>query len=68
MKAEVGDWLVVDGVTIDQPEQRGLITEVRGPANGSIGFGRPVDGHQIPCFWACSVMVALLRCGRPLTM
>ena len=28
MKAEVGDWLVMKGFTIDQPEQRGLITEV----------------------------------------
>jgi hypothetical protein len=28
MKAEVGDWLVMKGLTIDQPEQRGLITEV----------------------------------------
>ena len=28
MKAKVGDWLVMKGVTIDKPEQRGLITEV----------------------------------------
>lgn len=28
MKATVGDWLVMKGLTIDQPEQRGLITEV----------------------------------------
>ena len=28
MKAEVGDWLVMKGFTIDQPEQRGLITDV----------------------------------------
>jgi hypothetical protein len=28
MKAEVGDWLVMKGFTIDQPERRGLITEV----------------------------------------
>ena len=28
MKAEVGDWLVMKGFTIDQPDQRGLITEV----------------------------------------
>ena len=28
MKAKVGDWLVMKGFTIDQPEQRGLITEV----------------------------------------
>lgn len=28
MKAEVGDWLVMKGLTIDQHEQRGLITEV----------------------------------------
>jgi hypothetical protein len=28
MKAKVGDWLVIKGVTIGQPEHRGLITEV----------------------------------------
>ena len=28
MKAKVGDWLVMKGLTIDRPEQRGLITEV----------------------------------------
>jgi hypothetical protein len=31
MKAEVGDWLVIKGATIDQPDQRGLITEVHSP-------------------------------------
>ena len=34
MKAEVGDWLVIKGFTIDQPDQRGLITEVHS-ADGS---------------------------------
>ena len=28
MRAKVGDWLVMKGLTIDQHEQRGLITEV----------------------------------------
>lgn len=28
MKAKVGDWLVIKGTTIDQPDQQGLITEV----------------------------------------
>lgn len=28
MKAKVGDWLVIKGTTIDQPDTRGLITEV----------------------------------------
>ena len=28
MKANVGDWLVVKGTTVDRPDQRGLITEV----------------------------------------
>ena len=28
MKAEVGDWLVMKGFSVDQQEQRGLITEV----------------------------------------
>jgi hypothetical protein len=34
MKAQVGDWLVVKGTTVAQPDQRGLITEVRS-ADGS---------------------------------
>jgi hypothetical protein len=34
MKAHVGDWLVVKGTTVEQPDQRGLITEVRS-ADGS---------------------------------
>jgi len=34
MKAKVGDWLVVKGTTIDQPDHRGLITEVHS-ADGS---------------------------------
>ena len=28
MKAKVGDWLVIKGTTTDQPDHRGLITEV----------------------------------------
>jgi hypothetical protein len=28
MKAKVGDWLVIKGVTVDRPDQRGLIAEV----------------------------------------
>jgi Domain of unknown function (DUF1918) len=28
VKAKVGDWLVIKGTTIEQPDQRGLITEV----------------------------------------
>jgi Domain of unknown function (DUF1918) len=28
MKAEVGDWLVMKGCIGDQPDQRGLVTEV----------------------------------------
>jgi hypothetical protein len=34
MKAHVGDWLVIKGTTVAQPDQRGLITEVRS-ADGS---------------------------------
>lgn len=34
MKAKVGDWLVIKGTTIDQHDQRGLITEVHS-ADGS---------------------------------
>ncbi len=29
MKARVGDWLVMKGLTIDTPDQRGLITDIR---------------------------------------
>ncbi len=31
MKANVGDWLVMKGTTIDQSDQRGLITEIHSP-------------------------------------
>jgi hypothetical protein len=31
VKAKVGDWLVIKGATIDQVDQRGLITEVHSP-------------------------------------
>ncbi|MGV0794958.1 DUF1918 domain-containing protein [Mycolicibacterium sp. XJ1819] len=34
MKANVGDLLVIKGTTVDQPDQRGVITEVRS-ADGS---------------------------------
>jgi hypothetical protein len=34
MKAHVGDWLVIKGTTVERPDQRGLITEVRS-ADGS---------------------------------
>ncbi len=34
MRAQVGDWLVTKGRTVDRPEERGLITEVRS-ADGS---------------------------------
>jgi hypothetical protein len=29
MKAQVGDWLVVKGTTVEQADHRGVITEVR---------------------------------------
>jgi hypothetical protein len=29
MKAKVGDWLVIKGTTVERPDQRGVITEVR---------------------------------------
>lgn len=31
MKAQVGDWLVIKGTTVDRADERGLITEVRSP-------------------------------------
>ena len=31
MKAKIGDWLVIKGTTVDQPDQLGLITEVHSP-------------------------------------
>lgn len=34
MKAKVGDWLVIKGTTVERPDQRGEITEVRS-ADGS---------------------------------
>jgi Domain of unknown function (DUF1918) len=47
LKAKVGDWLVVKGFTIDQPDQRGLITEVRS-ADGSPPYGvRWLDSDHV---------------------
>jgi hypothetical protein len=34
MKAKVGDWLVIKGTTVERPDQRGVITDVRS-ADGS---------------------------------
>jgi hypothetical protein len=34
MKANVGDWLVIKGTTVDRPDQRGLVSEVHS-ADGS---------------------------------
>jgi len=34
MKAQVGDWLVIKGTTLDEADHRGLITDVRS-ADGS---------------------------------
>jgi Domain of unknown function (DUF1918) len=31
MRAKAGDWLVIKGTTIDEPDTRGLITEVHSP-------------------------------------
>lgn len=31
MKAQIGDWLVIKGTTVDRADERGLITEVRSP-------------------------------------
>lgn len=31
MKAQVGDWLVIKGTTVDRHDERGVITEVRSP-------------------------------------
>ncbi|BBY38534.1 hypothetical protein MMAN_26680 [Mycobacterium mantenii] len=49
MKAKVGDWLVIKGTTIDQPDQRGLISGVHSP-DGALticgAVARP--GHVAP--------------------
>lgn len=31
MQAKVGDWLVIKGTTVEQPDRRGLITDVHSP-------------------------------------
>ena len=51
MKANVGDWLVVKGTTNEQPEHRGMITEV-GHADGSPPYKvRWLDnGHEALVF------------------
>jgi hypothetical protein len=51
VKAQVGDWLVIKGTTIDRTGTRGLITEVRSP-NGSPPYVvRWLDtGHEAMVF------------------
>jgi hypothetical protein len=37
MKAQVGDWLIIKGTTVDRPDQRGQITEIHS-SDGSPPF------------------------------
>ena len=51
MKAQVGDWLVIKGLTVDRPERHGLITEVHStdgspPLRGPLARRRPC-GHGL---------------------
>jgi hypothetical protein len=47
VKAQVSDWLVIKGTTIDQPDQRGLITEVHSPDGSPPYVVRWLaDGHE----------------------
>jgi Domain of unknown function (DUF1918) len=51
MKANVGDWLVIKGGTIDQPSQRGLITEIHSPDGAPPYVVRWLEtGHQATVF------------------
>lgn len=51
MRAKTGDWLVIKGVTIEQPDQRGLITEVHSPDGGPPYVVRWLDtGHEAIVF------------------
>ncbi|MDI3315246.1 MAG: DUF1918 domain-containing protein [Mycobacterium sp.] len=51
MKANVGDWLVVKGRTNEQPEHRGMITEVHGADGSPPYMVRWLDtGHEALVF------------------
>jgi len=47
MKADVGDWLVIKGTTVDKHDQRGLIIDVRS-ADGTPPYVVRwlADGHE----------------------
>ncbi|TNC20468.1 DUF1918 domain-containing protein [Amycolatopsis alkalitolerans] len=45
MKAKVGDWLVIMGPTVEQPDQRGEITEVRSADGAPPYVVRWESGH-----------------------
>jgi hypothetical protein len=62
MKARVGDWLVMKGTTVGQPDERGLITEVRS-ADGSPPYVvRWLDtGHVATVFPGPDAMVVTAR-------
>jgi hypothetical protein len=47
MKAEVGDWLVMKGLTIDRPSRRGLITEVHSPDGSPPYVVRWLDSDHV---------------------
>jgi hypothetical protein len=47
MKAKVGDWLVIKGTTIDQPDHRGLITEVHSPDGSPPYVVRWLDNDHV---------------------
>ena len=51
MKANVGDWLVVKGRTNQQPEHRGIITEVHAADGSPPYMVRWIDtGHEALVF------------------
>lgn len=46
MHAMIGDRIVVRGRTVGSPERHGVVTEVRGPADGPPYVIRWDDGHD----------------------
>ena len=58
MKAEVGDWLAIKGFSVDQKEQRGLITEVHSDDGSPPYVVRWLDsGHVATVFPGPDAMV-----------
>jgi hypothetical protein len=64
MKAEVGDWLVIKGATIDQPDRRGLITEVHSPDGSPPYVVRWLDTDHVAIVFPGPTAVVVTRAAQ----